>query len=346
MLVSGGRVYRFVVTPVLAPVEIGWVVFAIRLDQAELRSLERLSAIPLTATVLRRDGDGHWSGMAGHLRASAALDRLVGRPARDHRPEALELPGGRALSLAKPLAAADGTAEAAILLSYPDRLALAPYRPLQAGLLLAGLLGLLLVLFGSARLARGIASPISALDAAARALRAGARTELVPHGSDEIARLADSFNHMSAEIIDREHRISHLAFHDLLTELPNRTYFRQVLEETLARTGRTGEQVVVFCLDLDGFKGVNDTLGHPVGDALLRVIATMLVELVPGGTVSRLGGDEFAIILPNDGRARSGARGVAADRRRAARADRGRRAYRRDRRQHRHRGRSGRRHRP
>ena len=53
----------------------------------------------------------------------------------------------------------------------------------------------------------------------------------------------------------------------------------------------------MLCLDLDGFKGVNDTLGHPVGDALLRKIGDILLELAPDGLVSRLGGDEFAIIL-------------------------------------------------
>ena len=87
-----------------------------------------------------------------------------------------------------------------------------------------------------------------------------------------------------------------MARHDALTNLPNRTYFREKLEDALSRVGR-GTQVAVFCLDLDRFKEVNDTLGHPVGDELLREVARRLRECVrDDDTAARLGGDEFAIV--------------------------------------------------
>ena len=73
--------------------------------------------------------------------------------------------------------------------------------------------------------------------------------------------------------------------------------FREQLDAALARLVKRGGQVSVLCLDLDGFKGINDTLGHPVGDALLRLIGEELSTLVHDGIVARLGGDEFAIIL-------------------------------------------------
>jgi diguanylate cyclase (GGDEF)-like protein/PAS domain S-box-containing protein len=92
-------------------------------------------------------------------------------------------------------------------------------------------------------------------------------------------------------------QISHMARHDALTNLPNRRLFRERLEDALRRITR-GEQVAVFCLDLDRFKEVNDTLGHPVGDELLKEAARRLSECVrEGDTVARLGGDEFAIVL-------------------------------------------------
>ena len=106
---------------------------------------------------------------------------------------------------------------------------------------------------------------------------------------------------MSAGIIEREHRITHLAFHDSLTGLPNRTYFRQQLDAGLIRAQKRDEGITILCLDLDGFKGVNDTLGHPVGDALLRRIGEVLSGLAVDGVVSRLGGDEFAVILDDRG---------------------------------------------
>jgi diguanylate cyclase (GGDEF)-like protein/PAS domain S-box-containing protein len=91
-------------------------------------------------------------------------------------------------------------------------------------------------------------------------------------------------------------QIAHMARHDALTDLPNRVLFREQLEHALRRVGRD-EQVATLCLDLDHFKDVNDTLGHPVGDALLIAVAQRLKDCVrEGDTVSRLGGDEFAIV--------------------------------------------------
>lgn len=88
-----------------------------------------------------------------------------------------------------------------------------------------------------------------------------------------------------------------MALHDPLTDLPNRILFRQRLKDALHHAGR-GTSCAVYCLDLDGFKEVNDTLGHPVGDALLKAVAERILRLTrPTSTVSRLGGDEFAIIF-------------------------------------------------
>jgi diguanylate cyclase (GGDEF)-like protein/PAS domain S-box-containing protein len=93
-----------------------------------------------------------------------------------------------------------------------------------------------------------------------------------------------------------EERIVHLAHHDALTDLPNRVLFREQLDQALARVGR-GELLSVLYLDLDLFKHVNDTLGHPVGDVLLKAVADRLRECVRGiDSVARLGGDEFAVI--------------------------------------------------
>ena len=300
VLVSQGRIYRVIVSPVLAPMQIGSVVLALPLDAAEMRGLERLSAIPLTATMLYRDAAGRWQSADGSIGADPAVDALVSASQSTRRLVTLTLPAGRAFAIAKPLAGPNGRADAALLIRYPLQAALAPYLPLQAGLALAGLIGIALVVLGSLRLARRITRPLFELDAAARTLEEGARTEVTVTGEDEIGRLAQSFNRMSQGIVDRENRISHLAFHDTLTGLPNRTSFRQALDQALARAARSGpagEQVAVLCLDLDGFKGVNDTLGHPVGDALLETLGALLTRLAPDGLVSRLGGDEFAIIL-------------------------------------------------
>ena len=93
-----------------------------------------------------------------------------------------------------------------------------------------------------------------------------------------------------------EAQIEFLAHHDALTRLPNRVRFREQMECALVPAAR-GEATAVLCIDLDHFKAVNDTLGHPVGDALLQAVADRIRSCVrPSDTVARLGGDEFAIV--------------------------------------------------
>lgn len=94
--------------------------------------------------------------------------------------------------------------------------------------------------------------------------------------------------------------LSHLATHDSLTGLVNRTYFLGRLEQALAAATRADVTVAVFFLDLDGFKAVNDQRGHDAGDRLLQAVAQRLhAQMRPGDTVARFGGDEFVILCPD-----------------------------------------------
>jgi len=90
----------------------------------------------------------------------------------------------------------------------------------------------------------------------------------------------------------------HLAHHDFLTGLPNRLLLNERLSQTIASAHRHRKSLAVMFLDIDGFKGVNDSLGHVVGDLLLQSVARRLVACVRGSdTVSRQGGDEFVVLL-------------------------------------------------
>ncbi len=102
----------------------------------------------------------------------------------------------------------------------------------------------------------------------------------------------------AATIAQGEQRLRYLALHDPLCGLPNRNFFGERLEEVIKDVRNGAPAAAVFYIDLDHFKDVNDTLGHPVGDELIRNVTARLSGLLrPEDLVSRLGGDEFAVII-------------------------------------------------
>lgn len=99
---------------------------------------------------------------------------------------------------------------------------------------------------------------------------------------------------------DKEQLIRQMAWHDGLTGLPNRTLLMERLGQSIAKSRRESRQIALMFLDLDGFKKVNDTLGHSIGDEVLKTVATRLSGLLRNSdTVARLGGDEFVLLLDN-----------------------------------------------
>ena len=103
---------------------------------------------------------------------------------------------------------------------------------------------------------------------------------------------------LTDEVAENHKLLAHMATHDALTGLPNRVLFRERLDAAIEATRAGKGRVAIIMLDLDKFKHVNDTLGHPVGDSLLKAVAERLTSCVRGDdTVTRLGGDEFAILV-------------------------------------------------
>lgn len=119
---------------------------------------------------------------------------------------------------------------------------------------------------------------------------------------EELENTAQRLAKETARVNASEDRLRYLAYHDTLTELLNRQGFRDVLFEVLGGIPVHNSEPVLLFMDLDGFKAVNDSYGHGIGDSLLKRVGERLVSMVPEGTpVARLGGDEFAIVIEKTG---------------------------------------------
>jgi diguanylate cyclase (GGDEF)-like protein/PAS domain S-box-containing protein len=123
-------------------------------------------------------------------------------------------------------------------------------------------------------------------------------TRLPVNGTDGKPRYLISVIDDLTDQKHREQRIAHMAHHDPLTDLPNRTAFNECIGATAELAGASSESFAVLSLDLDRFKSINDVYGHAAGDTLLREVAQRLSAACEGAFLARIGGDEFAVITP------------------------------------------------
>lgn len=277
---TDGKLASAVAAPIEIPNLAGWLILAQPLDQATMQRLTQLAAIDLEAEVK----------MASQLPAALSdAARAQGETTE------VDVAGERMLYSISKLQPLGDQLRPRLVLSHSLTMALSEYREifwLLLGLTIVAL-GAVIALGGF--VAKGVTLPIAKLDEAARKFSSGERTFVEVETKDEVGRLAESFNFMVDAIEERERKISHIALHDILTGLPNRKLFAEQMDFALARLDSTGGLVLGY-LDLDNFKLVNDTLGHPVGDGLLKQIAERLKQQLPNNVIARLSGDEFAIM--------------------------------------------------
>ncbi|HKE96095.1 MAG TPA: EAL domain-containing protein, partial [Povalibacter sp.] len=298
-----GHAYQVVVVPVLAPLPISWIVLGFVVDDALAAELRQLTTLEVSFLGSSGPGTagGNWRALASTLdqrdaELTAALPALPAAIAVRHIGSDTDEQQIRVI----PLDHYGETALVAVLQRSVTE-AVAAFDNLRHTLIALGILSLLLSIAGSFAIALGITRPISELSDAAQRIRSGDYT--TPVGTtrrDEIGVLADSLNHMRSGIATREQQILQLAYQDTLTEMPNRSLFNERLREAILTAQQNSTAIAVLVMDLDRFKYVNDTLGHAVGDHVLREVGKRLRQLLrKNDMVARLGGDEFAILIEN-----------------------------------------------
>ena len=294
-----GHLSQVVVVPVAAPLPVGWVVMGFAFGDSVLDELQKVAGLEVTFAA--RGDDGRWTVAASTLPAGLrpALDANLRRPGWQDRDDMRLDDEPYAMRTSRPTAAGDEPLLVVLQIARAE--ALAPFRRLMNELMVVAAVGLLVSIACSVAIARGIARPVRQLATYARRIATG------DFGNppdiqriDEIGDLSAAFGHMREGIASRERRITELAYRDELTGLPNRALFSDRLQQAIATSRRMKSPLSVLVLDLDRFADVNDTLGHAIGDLLLRQVAERLTRTMrrETDTVARLGGDEFALLLP------------------------------------------------
>ncbi|HEC13305.1 MAG TPA: EAL domain-containing protein [Acidiferrobacteraceae bacterium] len=151
-------------------------------------------------------------------------------------------------------------------------------------------------------LGRKLTEPLLRLRTVSRSIAAGHFNEQlnVDTKFTEVKNLAEDLDYMRKNLVEQALNLEYQALHDALTGLPNRALLHDRLERAILNSQRSNAPCAALLLmDLDGFKDINDTLGHQAGDLVLQQVASRLLEMVrESDTVARLGGDEFALVLP------------------------------------------------
>ena len=296
----GGKAYWMIVVPVYAPAPIALIAAGIPVDDALLTHLQRLSALPNTLELVSDSGNGRWTDIAHGGTRAIAPELLAGARALPLRPTLVRLDGHEYVALARRLKDSERSAPVAALLAYSLDDALRPYRSVAlawAGLLALGLAG---GLVGAMLIARSVARPIETLAGTARRIEAGDYAPAPPlHERGEVGQLAAAFANMTQAIAEREERIRYQARHDAVTALPNRQAAEAAIQQALRQNPQAHGALLM--VGLARLPDIVQTLGHAIGDHVMRDSGERLRALAAGAMVARATDTQFSLWLGDSG---------------------------------------------
>ena len=276
-----GNIYKISFSAIkTGPATIGWVGFGFRIDSELANNLSKTTDL-IIDFVANDNGQLRSLGSSKAEVDLALSKRIIGNQQSE---EVI----ARAYKFAEV-----GATDYLVLMhgARDDFVALLQNRWVQ--LLLLTAMTLMLSLTGAYLIAAGITKPVKALVEQAKKLAAGDYNQTVKIADkSELGQLANEFNVMQQAILARENTISHRAYHDQLTDLPN----RNMLKLTLSQLGKQHESFCLMHLNICRLKDVNDTLGHDAGDKVIIEVGKRLNQIKALNLVAHLGADEFAII--------------------------------------------------
>ncbi len=289
----GGRPYQFFVAPVRAPEIIGYVAMGFAVDDTLAKRMSALVGAEISLVASGAEGKPF---IASTLQGAdrEALMRMPLPALHGAGPRHLSLGSQMFLSVSRDLPSSPDVV--AVLVQRPMHAVLAPYRDVRDAMFAIGTLALLAAVGVGLLAGRSASRPIAALVKAAQRIEEGRyESPVFVRGAREFRRLASTLNAMQTGIADRENRITHLAYHDALTGLPNRAYAEIQLDGLLKDDGETPLSLIL--VDVRNLPDINATLGHHTGDAALIEVARRLRQnLGHSDLVARLSAHQFMVV--------------------------------------------------
>ena len=295
--VFGAHSYQFFLAPVRTPETIAWVAMGFVADDALAQKIRDLVGSQVAIVTHGSDGVLRVAATLPAGQRASAFSPAGGFPAASDLSHITRLGNADYLSFARRLDTRGDAVD--LILLKPVQDVLAPYRDLRDAMLLIDTIALALAAVIGAVLGRSATRPIGELMRAARRIEQGQyETAVSVSGGDEFRRLAATFNAMQNNIAAREADITYQAYHDPLTQLPNRALATRGLENLVSGTERQSSAALVL-IELRNLRDINASLGHQVGDEVLREAARRLKHNVAADdTVARLGETQLLVIAP------------------------------------------------